>query len=165
MLDNEIVKVANAVLKNKVMLLSVVVTPFILIRFEYSVLQVVVLSLGSLFIFIALFMFYTNHKKSTHWISVVGRVVDVVWHDEVLNSGQTVKYGQEVIIYRTRSLQEHKVMNDISNTNPKKKGQKIKIFYNPEKGKEILVYDVFHMYTKYFFVILFGVIMIYYALQ
>ena len=108
-------------------------------------------------------MLHTNNKKSNYWITVRGKVVDIKWHDETLNSGQTVKHGQEMILYKTKSSNEYTVINSISNTKPNKKGQKIKIFYNPEKETEILVYDFFHMYGKFFFLILFGVIMIYFG--
>ena len=165
MVENEIVKTVKAIIKNKVITVLIFLLPLFLSRLDYSGLQVFMLTFGVFSIVVALFMFYTNYKISNNWIKVFGKVVDVRWHDEILNSGQTVQFGQEMIFYKSKSLKEYTVLNDISNTKPQKKGHKIKIFYNPENEKEILVYDMFHMYGKFFFLILFGVIMIYYTLK
>jgi len=163
MVEYEVVKIVKAILKNKIITLAFVLLPFVLSIFEYSMLQIITLSFGIIFIFIALFMFYTNNKISNNWTEVIGKVVDIKWHDETLNSGQTIPYGQEVISYKTKTLNDYTVTNDVSNPKPNKRGQKIKMFYNPKNEKEILVYDFFNMYLKFFFLILFGTIMIYYT--
>ena len=163
MIENEIVKIANKVFGNKIVLALLVLTPLVLSRFDYSLLQVVVLTFGGFLIIVALYMFYTNNKKTKLWIKTVGKVIDIKWHDEIIYSGHTVKFGQELIIYKTETSKEYTVLNDVSNAKPQKKGHKIKVFYNPNNEKEILVYDFFNMYAKFFFLIVFGVIMIYYA--
>ena len=165
MMEYEVVKIVKAILKNKIITLSFILLPFVISTFEYSMLQTTTLSFGIIFIFIALFMFYTNNKISNSWTETTGKVIDIKWHNETLNSGQTRPYGQEVITYKTKILNDYTVMNDVSNPKPNKRGQKIKIYYNPKNEKEILVYDFFNMYLKFFFLILFGIIMIYYTVK
>ena len=165
MFENEIAKVAKGIIDNRLVTLFMFLLPFILTRFDYSTVQIITLSFGWFFIIIALFMLHTNHKKTNFWVKTLGKVVDIKWHDERLNSGHLVKYGQEVITYTTTSSNKHTVMNDVSNTKPQQQGKKIKIFYNPKNEKEILVYDLFNMYIKFFFLILIGLVMIYYTLK
>jgi len=165
MIEHEIVKIAKAIIKSKVVTVILFVLLFLIINLDYTAAQSVSLYFGSFFIIIALFMFYTNNKKTNTWIKTTGKVVDIAWHDEIMNSGQTMKYGQEIIAYTTHSSKKYTVMNDVQNTKPHKQGESVKIFYNPKNEKEILVYDFFNMYLKFFFLIFFGVIMIYYVLK
>jgi len=165
MIENEIVKIVKAVIKNKVVTVILFFILFLIMSLDYTGAQIVALSFGSLFIIVALFMFYTNKETTNTWIETTGKVVNIAWHDEIMNSGQTMKYGQEIIAYTTRSSKKYTVMNDVSNTKPNKQNESVKIFYNPKNEKEILVYDFFNMYLKFFFLIFFGVIMIYYTLK
>ena len=164
MLEHEVIKTTKIFIENKTFTVICISLPLVLTVFDYNALQVILLSSGWVFVLAALFMLYANYKKRSQWVPVTGRVIDIEWHDEILNSGQTVKYGQEVITYRTRSANRYTVMNGISDTKPQKRGQKIKIFYDPEAEQEILVYDLYNMYIKFLMLILFGAMMIYYGL-
>ena len=163
-MENEVVKIGEEIIKSKILILFILFLPLIITRFDYTASEIILFLLGSYAIAISLLMLYVHRKKTRSWIKVVGRVVDLKWHDRTLNSGQTVKFGQEVITYKTTTFNEHTIINDFSNTKPKEKGQTIKLFYNPKNEEETLVNDLFNVYSKFFFLILFGIIMIYYTL-
>jgi len=103
MREYEIVKIVNKIFKNKIILVLFCLIPFAVGAFDYSLLHVTTISFGIIFIFISLFMLYTNNKMSNNWTEIFGEVVDIKWHNRTLNDGHTEAYGQEVISYKTKN--------------------------------------------------------------
>ena len=163
--ENEIFRTIKPVIQNKMIIVFFVLLSFFLIQSDYTAVQIVTLLFGSVFIVVAFFMLYINSNKSNTWIETFGEVMDIKWYNKVFNGGYTVKHGQEVISYKTKSSKHYTVTNDFATPKPKKEGEKIKIFYNPKNEKEILVYDFFNMYLRFFFVIAFGAVMVYYTIK
>jgi len=163
--ENEIFKTIKPIITNKIIIIFFLLLSFILLQSDYQIVESISLLCGVFFIVIGSSLLYINTKKSNHWIEIFGEVINIKWYDKTFNGGYTVKHGQEIISYKTSFSKKYIATNAFSTPKPKKQGEKIKIFYNPKNEKEILVYDFFNMYLRFFFLIMFGIIMIYYTIK